>query len=169
MLDWKKLHNVKKAWRAANFKQYRKQSFPTFWIESFSKVNEIDIQRHVLFSAFLLHLSNRENHISGGALKPKSTLRLGIYYFGQLLLARKDHTCKLFVSNTKQGNSSVVVAIQYDTFIFTQFDNLSILMSCGTWPSLQHLTKMSCRRGSKPDLHWRTKSSSMPSLNLPIF
>ena len=61
-------------------------NIPTYQIESFSKVNESDIQMHILFIAFFLQLSCRENHISS---RPKSTLVLGIYSFSQFLQARK--------------------------------------------------------------------------------
>ena len=67
------------------FNSIANSTFLLFRSKAFSKVNESGIQRHVLFFAFLLQLSHRENRVSGGALRSKSTLRIGIYSFGQLL------------------------------------------------------------------------------------
>ena len=41
---------------------------------------------------------------------------------------------------------------------------LASRMCCGTLVSLQHLTKIPCRRGNRHDLHWRYKSTGLLSL-----
>ena len=110
----KRFHNVEVIWGISNNQQYRKQSFPTYQIESFRKINESDIQRQVLFIAFFLQLSYRKiiSVVERLDLNPHwdSGYTLSASFCRWIRSAR-------FTSNSMKGNSPVVVAIRPSTLI----------------------------------------------------
>ena len=127
----KRLHNVVEIWRISNLQQYCKQSFPTYKIKSFSKVNYSNIQKHVLFIAFFLQLSYREYYISGRTFRPNSTLGLWIYSFSQLLMWGKITRAKALPANPRRKTPLWLL----QSNIIPLFLYIASHMSCGTIPS----------------------------------
>ena len=60
----------------------------------------------------------------------------------------------------------ILLLLQSNLALFFLYNVIILVsrMSCGTLPYLQHLNKMSYRRGYNEDLHWRSKSVNMLSL-----
>ena len=68
--------------------QELEQATSAYKVKSLGKIDECDVEWHLLFTAFLLQLSNGENHIDRGTLLPKAILRLRKNAAGKDLQAR---------------------------------------------------------------------------------
>ena len=82
----KRLHNVKRLGEQPIFNNIANN--PSLFTKSkilVRSMKPIYKGRHVLFFSFLSQLWHTENHVSVGVLRSKSTLRIGIYCFGQFL------------------------------------------------------------------------------------
>ena len=107
--------------------QELEQATPAHKVKILGKIDECDVEWHLLFTAFLLQLSNGENHIDRGTLRPKATLRLGKIAAGKDLQTRQYYTGKNLAYDNQQRYAPVVVTNTGVALAFVQRDDL------GSW------------------------------------
>ena len=72
-------HKLQQFWWTADLLQELKETSSADQVEGFRQVNEGNVQRLSLLTAFLLKLSEGEDHVDGGSLCPEAALGLGVH------------------------------------------------------------------------------------------
>ena len=95
----------------ANLCQHLEEAASADKVEGLSQINEGDVKRFPLLSAFVLQLSRVEYHVDGGPLASESALQLGVNPFCKCLESLQDNSSEEFSHDTEQRDPAVVVTV----------------------------------------------------------
>ena len=110
----------------ADLLQQLEQPCPAHKVTCLRQIDEGNVWRHLLFSAFLLELANRENHVYRRSFRSKAALGLGVDAFSKNLESHQNHAGKDLSDDAQEGDTPVVVTIAPIAFVFVQGDDLGI-------------------------------------------
>ena len=115
----------KSGW-TSNLGKDLEEAIPTDQIESLCEIYESNEEWLPLLPAFLLELSEWENHVYSGSVGTEAALRLRVDLLCKYLEPLQYYTCKDFPNDAEEGYATIIIAIASVTFVFVQCDDVCI-------------------------------------------